>query len=85
MRCRIPIIINGTVDYFHILCVMSKNIALARLIEEIKGILAGGLKRKEYIKNNLHGSADMPDFLLASRYTIKQSTISDIRKNDTKK
>lgn len=32
----IPIIINGTKDHVHILCVMSKNIALAKLVEEIK-------------------------------------------------
>jgi REP element-mobilizing transposase RayT len=32
----IPIIINGTKDHVHILCVMSKNIALANLVEEIK-------------------------------------------------
>ena len=32
----IPIIINGTKDHLHILCVMSKNIALAKLVEEIK-------------------------------------------------
>jgi len=32
----IPIIINGTEDHVHILCVMSKNIALAKLVEEIK-------------------------------------------------
>lgn len=32
----IPILINGTGDHIHILCVMSKNIALAKLIEEIK-------------------------------------------------
>jgi REP element-mobilizing transposase RayT len=32
----IPIIINGTEDHVHILCVMSKNIALANLVEEIK-------------------------------------------------
>jgi REP element-mobilizing transposase RayT len=32
----IPIIINGTEDHIHILCVMSKNIALAKLVEEIK-------------------------------------------------
>jgi len=31
-----PILINGTKDHIHILCVMSKNIALAKLIEEIK-------------------------------------------------
>jgi REP-associated tyrosine transposase len=32
----IPIIINGTNDHVHILCVMSKNISLAKLVEEIK-------------------------------------------------
>jgi REP element-mobilizing transposase RayT len=32
----IPILINGTKDHLHILCVMSKNIALAKLVEEIK-------------------------------------------------
>ncbi|HKJ41077.1 MAG TPA: transposase [Sunxiuqinia sp.] len=32
----IPVIINGVSDHVHILCVMSKNIALAKLIEEIK-------------------------------------------------
>ena len=32
----IPILINGTEDHVHVLCVMSKNIALARLTEEIK-------------------------------------------------
>jgi putative transposase len=32
----IPILINGISDHVHILCVMSKNIALAKLTEEIK-------------------------------------------------
>lgn len=32
----IPILINGTGDHVHILCIMSKNIALAKLMEEIK-------------------------------------------------
>lgn len=32
----IPILINGTGDHVHILCIMSKNIALAKLTEEIK-------------------------------------------------
>jgi len=31
-----PILINGTCDHLHILCVMSKNIALSKLTEEIK-------------------------------------------------
>jgi REP element-mobilizing transposase RayT len=32
----IPIKINGVEDHIHILCVMSKNITLAKLVEEIK-------------------------------------------------
>ncbi len=32
----IPILINGTNDHMHILCVMSKNSSLASLVEEIK-------------------------------------------------
>ncbi|MBI9068246.1 MAG: transposase [Salinivirgaceae bacterium] len=32
----IPIIINGVEDHVHILCVLSKNIALAKFLEEIK-------------------------------------------------
>ena len=32
----IPIIINGVENHVHIFCVMSKNIALAKLVEEIK-------------------------------------------------
>jgi putative transposase len=32
----IPILINGMEDYVHILCVMSKNISLAKFVEEIK-------------------------------------------------
>ena len=32
----IPILINGTEDHVHILCIMSKNIALAKFVEEIK-------------------------------------------------
>jgi len=32
----IPILINGVEDHIHILCVMSKNISLAKLTEEIK-------------------------------------------------
>lgn len=32
----IPVLINGTDDHVHVLCVMSKNISLAGLTEEIK-------------------------------------------------
>ena len=32
----IPIIINGTENHVHVLCIMSKNISLASLLEDIK-------------------------------------------------
>lgn len=32
----IPIIINGVENHIHILCVQSKNIAMSKLVEEIK-------------------------------------------------
>ena len=42
----IPIIINGTGDHIHILCVMSKNISLARFVEEIKRHSSRWIKTK---------------------------------------
>ncbi len=42
----IPIIINGTADHIHILCVMSKNIALAKFTEEIKRHSSRWIKTK---------------------------------------
>lgn len=42
----IPIIINGVEDHVHILCVMSKNIALAKLVEEIKRHSSRWIKTK---------------------------------------
>jgi len=42
----IPILINGMSNHIHILCVMSKNIALARLTEEIKRHSSRWIKTK---------------------------------------
>ena len=48
----IPILINGVDDHVHILCVMSKNIALSKLIEEIKGNSSRWIKTfHPYYKN----------------------------------
>ena len=41
-----PLLINGMSDHIHILCVMSKNIALAKLIEEIKRHSSRWIKTK---------------------------------------
>ena len=43
----IPILINGVKDHVHILCVMSKNIALAKLVEEIKRHSSRWIKTKD--------------------------------------
>ena len=43
----IPILINGVEDHLHILCVMSKNIALSKLVEEIKRHSSRWIKTKD--------------------------------------
>ena len=43
----IPILINGVEDHIHILCVMSKNIAFAKLVEEIKRHSSRWIKTKD--------------------------------------
>jgi len=45
-RDSIPIRINGVDDHVHILCVMSKNISLAKLVEEIKKHSSRWIKTK---------------------------------------
>jgi len=42
----IPIIINGIEDHVHILCIMSKNIALAKLVELVKKHSSRWIKTK---------------------------------------
>ncbi len=42
----IPVIINGVQNHVHILCILSKNISLAKLIEEIKRHSSRWIKTK---------------------------------------
>ena len=44
----IPISINGVANHVHILCIMSKNIALAKLVEEIKRHSSRWIKTKDF-------------------------------------
>ena len=46
-RGSIPIIINGVENHVHILCIMSKNIALSKLVEEIKRHSSRWIKTKD--------------------------------------
>jgi putative transposase len=48
----IPILINGIEDHVHILCVMSKNISLSKLVEEIKRHSSRWIKTKGRHYNN---------------------------------
>lgn len=48
----IPIIINGVENHVHILCILSKNVALAKLVEEIKRNSSRWIKTQdEFYKN----------------------------------
>ncbi len=42
----IPIVINGTENHLHILCVMSKNTSLAQLVEDVKRNSSRWIKTK---------------------------------------
>ena len=42
----IPIIINGVGNHVHVLCIMSKSITLAKLVEEIKKNSSRWIKTK---------------------------------------
>jgi putative transposase len=42
----LPIVINGTADHIHIMVVMSKNIALAKFLEDIKRHSSRWIKTK---------------------------------------
>lgn len=46
-RNSIPIAINGTENHLHILCVMSKNTALADFLEDIKKYSSRWIKTKD--------------------------------------
>jgi len=48
----VPIVINGVRDHLHILCIMSKNIALAKLVEEIKRHSSRWIKTKGNFYSN---------------------------------
>lgn len=50
LQCS-PIIVGGVSDHIHVFCVLSKNITLAKLVEELKSNSSKWIKTKgtEYI------------------------------------
>ena len=62
----IPIIINGTDDHIHILCIMSKNISLSKLVEEIKRHSSRWIKTKDERYKNFSWQGGYGGFSVSS-------------------
>ncbi|MDQ8005649.1 MAG: IS200/IS605 family transposase [Pedobacter sp.] len=70
----IPIKINGTKDHIHILASMSKNIALAKFVEEIKRNSSRWIKTKG---ESYHQFAWQGGY---AGYSVSQSVVEKVKK-----
>ena len=70
----VPIAINGVEDHVHILCIMSKNISLADLLEELKRNSSRWIKTK---------GSDYTDFAWQGGYggfSVSQSKVDVVKR-----
>ena len=70
----VPIAINGVEDHVHILCIMSKNISLADLLEELKRNSSRWIKTK---------GSDYTDFAWQGGYggfSVSQSKVDVLKR-----
>ena len=70
----IPIIINGTENHIHVLCIMSKNISLADLLEDIKGKSSRWIKTKGTHYRNFAWQGGY------AGYSVSQSKVEVVKK-----
>ena len=70
----IPIIINGTENHIHVLCIMSKNISLADLLEDIKGNSSRWIKTKGAHYRNFAWQGGY------AGYSVSQSKVEVVKK-----
>ena len=70
----IPIIINGTENHIHVLCIMSKNISLADLLEDIKGNSSRWIKTKGIHYRNFAWQGGY------AGYSVSQSKVEVVKK-----
>ena len=70
----IPIIINGTENHIHVLCIMSKNICLADLMENIKGNSSRWIKTKGIHYRNFAWQGGY------AGYSVSQSKVEVVKK-----
>ena len=72
-----PIIINGVEDHVHVFCVMSKNMALSKLVEEIKRHSSRWIKTRSsyyrhfYWQGGYGGFSVSPSMYVKTREYIK--------------
>ena len=64
-----PIAINGTADHVHIVCAVSRNHAIAKIVEEVKKQPSKWLKRK---------GREYKDFYWQSGYAVFSVSVSRI-------
>lgn len=66
--------INGTENHIHILCIMSKNVSLASLIEDVKRNSSRWIKTKD---NHYRNFAWQEGY---SGYSVSQSKVETVKK-----
>ncbi|MDD4514236.1 transposase [Massilibacteroides sp.] len=69
----IPILLNGTENHIHILCVMSKNIALSTLVEDIKRNSSRWIKAKDRYYENFAWQGGY------AGYSVSQSKVKVVK------
>jgi len=70
----IPIIINGMGNHLHILCIMSKNISLANLLEDIKRNSSRWIKTRSPYYNDFAWQGGY------AGYSVSQSKLDIVKK-----
>jgi REP element-mobilizing transposase RayT len=70
----IPVCINGTEDHIHVLCIMSKNISLADLLEDIKRNSSRWIKTKNAHYQNFEWQGGY------SGYSVSQSKVEVVER-----
>ncbi|HEX7585119.1 MAG TPA: transposase [Prolixibacteraceae bacterium] len=70
----IPVNINGTDDHIHVLCLMSKNVSLADLLEDIKRNSSRWIKAKGIHYQNFAWQGGY------SGYSVSQSKVEAVNK-----
>jgi putative transposase len=70
----IPVMINGTENHLHVLCIMSKNVSLADLLEDIKRNSSRWIKTKGLYYRNFEWQGGY------AGYSVSQSKVEIVKK-----